>query len=149
MRTVLTFGAIVIVWHILLWAVWPLSHRRYAAAVLSAGALLLLMPHVADAAPSWRSGTMTHYGEGDGYMGGRTACGKTVRPGSLFAAALTSDLARCGAKVTIRYRGRRFHTRIQDRGAFGHGRVLDAAPGLRKRMGFTGLAEVRYTRGWQ
>ena len=83
-------------------------------------------------------------------MGKRTACGKTVRPSSRFVAALHRDLAHCGLKLTIYYKGRKYHTQVQDRGAWrSDDRALDAAPGLRRAMGFSGLAKIKYTKGWR
>lgn len=86
---------------------------------------------------------------GPGFLGQRTSCGKTLRPGSLWVAALKPHLAQCGAKLTLYYRGKRYHVRVEDRGAWrADSRALDAAPGLRRRMGFHSLAQIRYTRGW-
>lgn len=102
------------------------------------------------ASPRWVRATLSHYGTtGDGYLGGRTNCGKIVRPGSVFVAALHPHLAKCGLKLTIYHRGKRYHVRVQDRGAWrSDNRALDAAPGLRSRLGFTGVASIRYRKGW-
>lgn len=98
----------------------------------------------------WVRARLSHYGTCtyvdhahgcDGYLGKRTACGKIVRTDSNFVAALTPDLARCGLKITVLYRGRKAW-RSDDR-------HLDAAPGLRARLGFTGVARISYRKGWQ
>jgi len=96
-----------------------------------------------------QTGTLTHYGTGDGFMGQRTSCGKIVTPRSMYVAALDVSIAHCGMKLTIYYRGKKYHTRVQDRGAFGRGRTIDAAPGLRKKMGVSGVVKVNYTTGWR
>ena len=97
----------------------------------------------------WIRAGISHYGEGDGLMYHRTACGRIVTPNANYAAALTPDLAHCGQRITIRYKGRTIHTTIQDRGAYRtDGRHLDAAPGLRRRLGFTGVAVIHYHKGW-
>lgn len=100
--------------------------------------------------PRWVRATLSHYGEGDGYMWQRTSCGKIVRPSSTFVAALHRDLAHCGMRITILYRWRKYHTRVEDRGAWrSDDRALDAAPGLRRAMGFRGVARIQYVRGWR
>lgn len=93
---------------------------------------------------------MSHYGTtSDGYYGQRTMCGKTVTSTSMFVAALTPSLAHCGMKITIRYHGRKYHVRVQDRGAWrSDGRDLDAAPGLHQLIP-TDLAHITYTKGWK
>ncbi len=106
----------------------------------------------------WVRATVSHYGtctyvnvaQGcDGYLGERTACGKTVTTRSWFVAALKPDLARCGLKLTLLYRGRTYRVTVQDRGAWrDDNRALDAAPGLHRSMGRPELARVYYRKGW-
>lgn len=92
-------------------------------------------------------GWMSWYG--NEFIGHRTACGKVLTERSLWVAALTPRLARCHMRLTIWARGKRYHVRVEDRGAWRRdGRVLDAAPGLRKRIGFNGVIRIRYTKGW-
>ena len=97
--------------------------------------------------------SISHYGTtGDGYLGGRTACGKTVYPGSMYVATLNPSVTGggCGQKLTIYYNGKKYWTRIQDKGGVRYdGRILDAAPGLRARMGFSGVAQIRFSKGWK
>lgn len=122
-----------------------LDHALTWALLILLAIAILMMPAKADAY------YMSHYGEGDGYMWKRTACGKIVRPDSIFVAALKPHLAKCGLKLTIWVPGHgRYHTIVQDRGAWrSDSRILDAAPGLRKRIGFRGVVYVsRYTKGW-
>lgn len=97
----------------------------------------------------WVRARLSHYGTCDGFMWQRTSCGRIVRPTSTFVAALKPELAHCGMKLTILYRGRKYRTTVQDRGAWRtDDRALDAAPGLRARLGFSGVARIRYRRGW-
>lgn len=93
---------------------------------------------------------VSHYGtKGDGTLGNRTACGKTVTFHSYWVAALKPRLAKCGKRLTIYYRGQRYRVTVQDRGAYRRDlRALDAAPGLRRAMGFRDLAYVTYREGW-
>ena len=109
--------------------------------------------------PDWVRATLSHYGTCreydpsrgcDGYLGKRTKCGKTVTTESRFVAALKPELAHCGMRITILYRGRRYHVRVQDRGADRKDdRALDAAPGLRRLLKFDGVTRVRFVRGWR
>ncbi len=101
------------------------------------------------ASPVWVRASLSHYGEGDGFMWQRTACGRIVTPNAVFVGALKPDLARCGLKITIRYKGRTIRTTVQDRGAWRtDDRAFDAAPGLRRRLHFTGVAPITYHKGW-
>lgn len=102
------------------------------------------------AASPWASAGISHYADGsDGYLGHRAACGPVTTRTSNFAAALSPRLAHCGMRLTVCYRTRCVHTTIEDTGrARVPGRALDAANGLYQRLGFHGLAVVRYRKGW-
>lgn len=92
--------------------------------------------------------SMTWYGPG--FYGNRTACGKTLTERSLWVAALTPRYARCGMRLTIWARGKKYHVKVYDRGAFHqHPLTLDAAPGLRKRIGFYGTINIQIRKGWK
>lgn len=122
----------------------PLHHARTAGA----------HPH----RTQWVRAGMSHYGtstrgdhSGDQYLGQRTSCGKTVTTSSRFVAALKPGLAHCHMKLTLLYHGHRYYVTVEDRGAWRKrkdDRVLDAAPGLRRLLGFHGVARIQYVRGW-
>lgn len=86
---------------------------------------------------------------GPGFYGKQTSCGKTLTRDSLWVAALHPSVAHCGMRVTIWAQGRKYHVKVYDRGAWRYdGRMWDAAPGLRRRIGFYGVIPVRWQRGW-
>ena len=90
-----------------------------AAAVLPS---LFLFAPPANAA----CGAASHYGRGDGYGGRRTANGERMNPYAMTAA---SPYLRLGSYVTVTHRGRSVTVRINDRGPYAGGRVLDLSYG--------------------
>lgn len=76
-----------------------------------------------------------------GYSGGRTASGERADPGRLTAAHRTLPF---GTKVRVTHRrtGRSVVVRINDRGPFIRGRVIDLTPAGARALGFSGLAPV-------
>ena len=73
---------------------------------------------------------------GPGLWGNGTACGKTLKRGTVGVAHKTLP---CGTRVTIKYRGRFLRTRVIDRGPYIKGRKWDLTAAAAKRLGFTGL----------
>jgi len=74
--------------------------------------LLLLSPNNANAAPWYGPTTVTWYGPG--YYGHGFACGGTYYP-KARGVAVNRRFARCGARFTIRYRGRVVRVQVVDR----------------------------------
>ena len=76
-----------------------------------------------------------------GYNGGKTASGERANPGGLTAAHKT---LRFGTKVEVtnRRNGKSVTVRINDRGPFIRGRVIDLTPAGARALGFSGLAPV-------
>jgi rare lipoprotein A len=76
-----------------------------------------------------------------GYKGSRTASGERAHPGGLTAAHRT---LRFGTKVQVtnKRNGRTVTVRINDRGPFVRGRVIDLTPTAANALGFSGLAPV-------
>ena len=75
------------------------------------------------------------------YRGSRTASGERARPTDLTAAHRTLPF---GTKVRITNQTNR-HTvvvRVNDRGPFKRGRVIDVTPAAASRLGFSGLTRV-------
>lgn len=109
-------------------------------AIACAIALILLQrPAAAE------SGIASVYGRGDGYAGRRTASGERMAPGALTAAHRRLPF---GARVRVlnRRNGRSVVVRINDRGPFVRGRVIDLSPAGARALGFSGLAPVTLTR---
>jgi rare lipoprotein A len=80
------------------------------------------------------------------YSGGRTASGEHMRSGELTAAHRTLPF---GTRVTVvnRSNGRSVVVRINDRGPFVHGRVIDLSPAAARAIGVSGLSPVSLSVG--
>jgi rare lipoprotein A len=76
-----------------------------------------------------------------GYDGEKTANGERANPHGLTAAHRTLP---SGTMVTVvnKKNGRHVTVRINDRGPFVHGRIIDLTPAAASHLGFSGLAPV-------
>jgi rare lipoprotein A len=79
------------------------------------------------------------------YRGGKTASGESARPSALTAAHKTLPFG-TRVRVTNRHNGRTVVVRINDRGPFIRGRVIDLTPAAARELGFSGLAPVTVAR---
>lgn len=86
-----------------------------------------------------RSAGATWYGPG--LYGNGTACGQTLRPGTIGVAHRTLP---CGTTIKLNYRGRSLVTRVIDRGPYTPGNDFDLTNGARLALGFEGAGQVRY-----
>ena len=75
------------------------------------------------------------------YEGGKTASGERANPQALTAAHRTLPFG-TRVKVTNKRNGRTVVVRINDRGPFKRGRIIDVTPAAAQRLGFGGLAPV-------
>lgn len=75
------------------------------------------------------------------YSGGRTADGELARAGGLTAAHRSLPFGTL-VRVTNDRNGRSIVVRINDRGPFVRGRVIDVTPAAAHALGFSGLAPV-------
>jgi rare lipoprotein A len=75
------------------------------------------------------------------YSGGKTASGERVSPAALTAAHRTLPFGTM-VKVTDNRSGRSVVVRINDRGPFVRGRVIDLTPAGARALGFSGLTNV-------
>jgi len=75
------------------------------------------------------------------YSGGKTASGERTNPSGLTAAHRTLKFG-TRVRVTNRRNGRSVTVRINDRGPFMRGRVIDLTPAGARALGFSGLAPV-------
>jgi peptidoglycan lytic transglycosylase len=73
--------------------------------------------------------------------GGRTAAGERVSPSALTAAHRTLPFG-TRVRVTNRRNGRSVVVRINDRGPFLRGRIIDLTPAAAHAIGMSGLAPV-------
>jgi rare lipoprotein A len=76
-----------------------------------------------------------------GYKTGRTASGERVNPGGLTAAHRSLPFG-THVRVTNRKNGKSVVVRINDRGPFIRGRVIDVTPAGARALGFSGLTSV-------
>ena len=75
------------------------------------------------------------------YSGERTANGERARPSGFTAAHRTLPFG-TRVRVTNKRNGRSVVVRINDRGPFVRGRVIDVTPAVAHALGFDGLARV-------
>jgi rare lipoprotein A len=75
------------------------------------------------------------------YSGGRTASGEPVSPSALTAAHRTLPFG-TRVQVTDAQTGRSVVVRINDRGPFVAGRIIDLTPAAARALGMSGLARV-------
>ena len=75
------------------------------------------------------------------YAGERTASGERAQPSGLTAAHRTLPFG-TRVLVTNKNNGRSVVVRINDRGPFVRGRVIDLTPAAAHALGFNGLASV-------
>ncbi|MGH6672590.1 MAG: septal ring lytic transglycosylase RlpA family protein [Xanthobacteraceae bacterium] len=78
------------------------------------------------------------------YSGGRTADGEHAYAGGLTAAHRSLPFGTM-VRVTNTRNGRSVVVRINDRGPFVRGRIIDLMPAAAHRLGFSGLAHVTVT----
>ena len=75
------------------------------------------------------------------YDGEKTANGETARPAGLTAAHKTLPFG-TKVRVTNKRNGKSVVVRINDRGPFIRGRIIDLTPAGARALGFNGLAPV-------
>jgi len=78
------------------------------------------------------------------YSGGRTANGERANPHGMTAAHRSLPFGTL-VRVTNERTGRSVVVRINDRGPFIRGRVIDLMPAAAHALGFSGLAHVTLT----
>jgi tRNA threonylcarbamoyladenosine biosynthesis protein TsaB len=114
--------------------------RRLATAVLG---LLVGCAHTQPPVPGGaEEGDASYYGPG--FYGRRTASGEVLRPGTLTAAHRTLPFGTC-VRVTMVASGRDVEVRINDRGPFVAGRIIDVSETAAQALGMLGhgVARVR------
>ena len=75
------------------------------------------------------------------YKGGKTASGEPANPANLTAAHRSLPFGTM-VRVTNTRNGRSVVVRINDRGPFTRGRIIDLTPAAATELGFSGLAPV-------
>lgn len=123
--------------------------RRMMAIALP---LLLAMPAVAQESPDQNGGDNTELGSGmasyygNELAGNRTANGERFDPGDMTAAHRTLPFG-SKVRVTNMSNGQSVVVRINDRGPFGRGRVIDISQAAAREIGMhrSGTAKVSMT----
>jgi rare lipoprotein A len=110
-----------------------------ARLVLALFGLLLGTPGVADACQGSESGIASTYSAR--HVGRPTANGERLRAGALTAAHRRHAFG-TRVRVTHRRNGRSVVVRINDRGPFVRGRVVDLSPAAARALGISGIAPV-------
>ena len=89
----------------------------------------------------WHFAGATWYGPG--LYGRHTACGQTLRPGTLGVAHRSLP---CGTAVKFFFHGHQLVTRVIDRGPYSKGNSWDLTSAAAEALGFssTGQARLRY-----
>jgi rare lipoprotein A len=90
-------------------------------------------------------GDASYYGQG--FYGRLTASGEVFRPGTLTAAHRTLPFGTC-VRVTVLESGRSIQVRINDRGPFVSGRILDVSETAAQALGMVGRGVVRVRLTW-
>jgi len=80
---------------------------------------------------------------GPGFYGRRTGCGGTLGYSELGVAHKTLP---CGARVTLRHRGRRVRVRVIDRGPYAGAREYDLTAATARKLRFHGHGSILTTR---
>ncbi len=108
--------------------------------LINSGAAFILMVGLTGAAQASHSaGSMS--GVASVYSGGRTANGEHASAGGLTAAHRSLPFGTL-VKVTNRHSQRSVVVRVNDRGPFVRGRVIDLTPAAARAIGFSGLTSV-------
>lgn len=91
------------------------------------------------------TGIASVYANGDGHEWSKTANGERVNPSALTAAHKSLPFG-TKVQVTNQTNGSTVVVRINDRGPFIKGRIIDLTPAGASQLGFKGLAKVKITR---
>lgn len=117
--------------------------ERLPGATVLVGVLLLL---AAGCARNVRPGGGGEEGEaswyGPGLYGRKTASGEVLRPGTLTAAHRTLPFGTC-LRVTNLENGRAVEVRVNDRGPYAAGRILDVSEAAARALGMRGQGVTR------
>ena len=90
----------------------------------------------------YQSGKASQYGLGDGYHGKKTASGEIFDTYSLTAAHRTLEFGTI-VRVTNLENGKSVIVRINDRGPFVKGRIIDLSYRAQKDIGLSGVGRVK------
>ena len=128
------------------------SHKWLSAAAIGCAVLVTTSfgahaEQLNTAKTSGGVGMASFYGHNDGYNGGRTASGERYDRNSLTAAHRTLPFG-THVRVTNLRNGRSVVVRINNRGPFIRGRIIDVSVAAARELGFVqrGVTQVRIER---
>ena len=88
---------------------------------------------------SWNASVAGATWYGPGFYGRRTACGETLRRGTI---GLANRTLKCGESVAIYYQGRTLVVPVIDRGPYANGADWDLTVATGKALGIDGTAQI-------
>ena len=117
-----------------------------SAGTTASGSRTARSPSAPTARTEEEKGPVSGSGIASWYSDGRTANGEHMNPSALTAAHRTLPF---GTHVTVtnHHNGRSVVVRINDRGPFVKGRVIDLSPAAARAIGLNGLAPVSLSVG--
>ena len=120
------------------------GYRGYKTAPYTLGGVRYHPMQPREAVGYVEEGVASHYKHGFLIFPGKTAIGEKIYAWSKGAAHKTLPLP-CKVRVTNLENGRRVVVRVNDRGPFIEGRIIDVTANVAKKLGFyeQGLARVR------
>lgn len=107
----------------------------------------LLLFALASPAAAAETGMASVYGDNDGHAWKKTASGEIVDPGKMQGAHRTLPFGTM-VRVTNLRNSRSVIVRINDRGPWKRGRIIDLMPVAAAELGFSGLARVQLDSRW-
>jgi rare lipoprotein A len=113
------------------------SATKRCLLAIACGLLVFASPIAGTQAEAGQRGIASIYS----YKGSKTASGQRANPGGLTAAHRSLPFG-TRVKVTNVRNGRSVVVRINDRGPFVRGRIIDLTPAGARAIGFSGLAPV-------
>lgn len=120
------------------------SYRGYKHGVYTVRGETYYPLHPREAIRFEEVGIASHYQEGNWLFPGKTAIGEKLYPHTKGAAHKTLPLP-CRIRITNLENGRRTVVRVNDRGPFIEGRIVDVTAPVAKKLGFykQGLTRVK------
>ncbi|MFY8217146.1 MAG: septal ring lytic transglycosylase RlpA family protein [Chthoniobacterales bacterium] len=120
------------------------SYRGYKHGVYTVRGQTYYPLHPREAIGFEEVGIASHYKEGNWLFAGKTAIGEKLYPNSSGAAHKTLPLP-CRIRITNLENGRRTVVRVNDRGPYIDGRIVDVTAPVAKKPGFykQGLTRVK------
>lgn len=109
------------------------------AATTGSGTKPVQVISLAKKKPKYKTCRASWYGPG--FYGHTMAGGGKLKPTSMVIAHRTLPF---GTRIRVVWKGKSVVARVQDRGPYVAGREMDLGPGVRWKLGFSGVQTIRY-----